>query len=212
MPFKFEAKYGLLTYAQCQNLDPFRVVTHLSEIGAECIIGREDHSNGGTHLHAFFMFERKFATRNERIFDVDGFHPNIVRGYGTPEKGWDYATKDGNIVAGGLQRPSRNEDSGESTKWHEIILAENRDDFFERIANLDPRSLCINFGNLEKYADWKYRPNPEEYSHPGGISFQEERIHELNEWVDENIHGNVNGKCSANARSRGRRFHSWKSP
>jgi len=127
MPFKFEAKYGLLTYAQCQNLDPFRVVTHLSEIGAECIIGREDHSNGGTHLHAFFMFERKFATRNERIFDVDGFHPNIVRGYGTPEKGWDYATKDGNIVAGGLQRPSRNEDSGNdeggykvAKRWHPV--------------------------------------------------------------------------------------------
>ena len=33
------------------------------------------------HLHAFFMFERKFESRNVRIFDVDGKHPNIVRGY-----------------------------------------------------------------------------------------------------------------------------------
>lgn len=195
MSFKFEAKYGLLTYAQCQNLDPFRVVSHLSELGAECIIGRENHAAGGTHLHAFFMFERKFATRNERAFDVDGYHPNIVRGYGTPEKGWDYATKDGEVVAGGLERPSGIRHTSSENKWSEIILAESRDEFFERVATLDPRSLCINFGNLEKYADWKYRPNTEEYSHPGGILFPEERVHQLNEWVDENISGNLNGKC-----------------
>lgn len=194
MPFKFEAKYGLLTYAQCQNLDPFRVVEHLGSLGAECIIGREDHDNGGTHLHAFFMFERKFATRDERCFDVDGRHPNVVRGYGTPEKGWDYATKDGNIVGGGLERPGGIRDNAHQNKWAEIIMAESRNEFFDRIATLDPRSLCINFGNLEKYADWRYRPNTEEYSHPRGISFPEENVHELNAWVDENIHGNLNGE------------------
>lgn len=193
MTFKFEAKYGLLTYAQCQNLDPFRVVTLLSELGAECIVGRENHADGGTHLHAFFMFEEKYATRNQRIFDIDGCHPNIVRGYGTPEKGWDYATKDGDIVGGGLERPCRIRTNPQQDKWAEIILAESREDFFKLIADLDPRSLCVNFGNLEKYADWKYRPTIAEYSNPGGISFPEERVHELNAWVDENIFGNLNG-------------------
>ena len=102
MTFRFAARYGLLTYAQSGELDPFRVVNHLADLGAECIIGREDHADGGVHLHAFFMFERKFESRNVRVFDVDGCHPNIVRGYGTPEKGWDYATKDGDVVGGGL--------------------------------------------------------------------------------------------------------------
>lgn len=196
MPFKFEAKYGLLTYAQCEDLDPFRIVAHLGELGAECIIGRENHANGGTHLHAFFMFEEKYATRNERVFDIDGRHPNIVRGYGTPEKGWDYATKDGNVVAGGLERPGRIRNSTRQDQWAEIILAESRDEFFKLVADMDPRSLCINFGNLEKYADWRYRPNLEEYSHPGGISFPEDRVHELNAWVDENIQGNIEGMCA----------------
>ena len=62
MTFRFAAQYGLLTYAQSGELDPFRVVDHLGNLGAECIIGRESHSDGGLHLHAFFMFERKFES------------------------------------------------------------------------------------------------------------------------------------------------------
>ena len=106
MPFRFQAKYGLLTYAQCGDLDPFAVVTRLSELGAECIVGREIHEDGGIHLHAFFSFEKKRNLKNERIFDVEGVHPNIQASYGTPEKGYDYAIKDGDVVGGGLERPS----------------------------------------------------------------------------------------------------------
>ena len=97
-PLFFDAKYGLLTYAQCGSLDPKRVAEHIEHLGGQCIIGRESHADGGLHLHAFFMFERKFRTRACRVFDVDGRHPNVVRGYGSPEKGYDYATKDGAIL------------------------------------------------------------------------------------------------------------------
>ena len=100
--FRFQARYALLTYAQCGELDPFRVVEHLGSLRAECIIGRESHVTGGLHLHAFVGWERKFSTRDCRAFDVDGHHPNIVASYGTPESGWDYACKEGDIVAGGL--------------------------------------------------------------------------------------------------------------
>lgn len=192
MTFKFEAKYGLLTYAQCGNLDAFAIVERLSELGAECIIGREVHEDGGTHLHAFFMFERKYATRNIRAFDVNGYHPNIVRGYGTPEKGWDYATKDGDIVAGGLERPSGAGDNSNENKWAEIIMAESREEFFSRVARLDPRALACNFGNLEKYADWKYRPMVEEYKHPECLSFSSDKPEELDEWAYANV-GNIEG-------------------
>lgn len=187
MPFKFEAKYGLLTYAQSEGLDPFEIVLRLSSLGAECIVGRERHQDGGTHYHAFFMFERKYASRDNRIFDVKGYHPNIVRGYGTPEKGWDYATKDGDICAGGLERPSGVSNSEPDSKWSWIIQATDREDFFERIAIRDPRSLCTNFGNLQRYADWKYRAEPTEYEHPRHISFTGGRLEELNSWVDTNI-------------------------
>lgn len=187
MNFKFEAKYGLLTYSQSENLDPFDIVLRLSSLGAECIVGREKHQDGGTHYHAFFMFERKYATRNNRIFDVGGHHPNIVRGYGTPEKGWDYATKDGDICAGGLDRPSGVPAGKSDSKWAWIIQAANREEFFERVSSGDPRALCANFSNLQRYAEWKYRPDPIEYESPGGISFTGGKSMECNSWADSNI-------------------------
>lgn len=187
MPFHFTAKYGLLTYAQAENLDSHRIVCKLTELGAECIVGRELHQDGGIHYHAFFMFEREFRTRNERVFDVDGYHPNIVRGYGTPEKGFDYATKDGEIVGGGLERPSGTSDSRGENKWAKIIMAECADDFFARAAEYDPRALCCNFGNLEKYANWRYRPILSEYEHPERISFISEQTEDMDEWARTNI-------------------------
>ena len=103
MTFNFNAKYVLLTYAQCGDLDPWAVVDHLAELRAECIIGREAHADGGTHLHCFAHFDRKFRSRRANVFDVLGCHPNVSPTYTTPQAGWDYACKDGDIVAGGLQ-------------------------------------------------------------------------------------------------------------
>ena len=166
--FRFNARYGLLTYAQCDDLDPHAVVVHLGSLGAECIVGRENHRSEGVHLHAFFMFERKFSTRNCRAFDVSGRHPNIVAGYGTPENGWDYATKDGDIVGGGLERPSGGNDrvSRSGSVWSQIVLAETREEFFELCKDLDPRALCVNYTSLKAYADWRYRLDRAPYTHP----------------------------------------------
>lgn len=194
MPFRFAAKHGLLTYAQCQDLDPFKIVARLSELGAECIVGREIHQDGGTHLHVFFSFESEFRTRNERVFDVDGYHPNIVRSRGTPEKGWDYATKDGDVVAGGLERPSGSGGTENKNRWAFIIGAETRDEFWARVEECDPRSLACNYGNLAKYCDWKYRPVLDEYKHPEGISFSEEQTKDLRNWANNNIGGTISGK------------------
>ncbi len=102
MTFRFQAKYGLLTYAQSDGLDPLQIVNHLGNLGAECIVGRELHDDGGTHYHAFFMFDRKFQSRNPRVFDIDSYHPNILRGRKTPAAMYEYAIKDGDVCGGGL--------------------------------------------------------------------------------------------------------------
>jgi len=196
MPFRFAAKYGLLTYPQCGDLDPFAVVNHLGNLGAECIVGREHHTDGGLHLHAFFMFERRFESRDVRVFDVDGRHPNVVRGYSTPSKGWRYATKDGDVVAGGLECPDDGvKISPASEKWAGIILSETREEFFAAVAELDPRALCINFGSLRAYADWRYRPTPDPYSTPDGIYFETEAFPGLDEWVQRTLVGRPGESC-----------------
>ena len=102
MSFSFNARYALFTYPQCGDLDPFAVSDHFSEMGAECIVAREAHADGGTHLHAFVDFGRKYRTRRVDAFDVAGQHPNVSPSHGTPAKGYDYAIKDGDVVAGGL--------------------------------------------------------------------------------------------------------------
>lgn len=189
MPFRFQARYGLLTYAQCGDLDPLHVVNALGDLGAECIVGREEHADGGIHLHAFFMFERKFSSRDVRVFDVDGFHPNVVPGWGTPEEGYDYATKYGDVVGGGLERPCRRGVPSAGSVWASILLSEDRESFFESVARLAPRALLCNFTSLRCYADWKYRIDPTPYVHPSNVSFDTEGIPELCEWVQQNLVG-----------------------
>ena len=75
------------------------------------------------------MWERQFETRNVRLFDVDGCHPNISPIRRTPEAAYDYAIKDGDVVAGGLERPSRDSLASAGSKWAEIIAATTRDQF-----------------------------------------------------------------------------------
>lgn len=195
--FRFAARYGLLTYAQSGELDPRGVVAMLEQLGAQCVVARENHATEGVHLHAFFMFKRKFESRNVRVFDVDGRHPNVVAGYGTPEKGWDYAVKDnlvGGEIWGTLERPSGTSNSGTGKHWHDIILAPTRDEFFELVAQLDPRSLCTAFGSLEKYASWKYRESLDEYATPAGISFVTGGVYGLDQWVEDNLRRTSQGK------------------
>ncbi len=79
MTFILNARYFLITYPQCDGLDEWAVNDHFGSLGAECIVAREDHADGGTHLHVFCDFGRKFRSRRANIFDVDGHHPNIER-------------------------------------------------------------------------------------------------------------------------------------
>lgn len=182
MSFNFNARYALLTYSQCGDLDPFEVSNRFTELGAECIVARENHADGGTHLHAFVDFGRRYRTRRADTFDVGGYHPNISPSYGTPEKGFDYAIKDGDVVAGGLERPSGASVPKTSDVWAEIILAESRDEFFQRVSSLAPRAMCTSFPSLCKYADWKYRVDPEPYRHDPQFSFDLTGAPELLDW------------------------------
>lgn len=191
MTFRFSRRYGLFTYAQCGDLDPFAVCNLFSDLRAECIVGREAHSDGGTHLHAFVDFGRKFTTTDKRKFDVEGRHPNAQPCFRTPYKMWDYATKDGDIVAGGLERPDGGEVSRAGPEWDQIANAANPDEFWDLLRELAPRTLLTSFTSLRAYADWNYRPNRTPYCSPPGITFDLSATPELDEWVQDNLSGNT---------------------
>lgn len=194
--FRFQAKYALLTYPQCGELDPFKVVNHLSELGAECIIGRENHADGGVHLHAFVDFGKKYRTRNARAFDVEGCHPNVSPSRGTPEEGYDYAIKDGDICGGGLERPTPDRVPTSRDVWPEIINAGSEQEFWGLCKSLAPRALVTQFTQLRAYAAWKFPPIRVPYETPEGIIIDTTWVVELDRWVRDNLESSSTGSKS----------------
>lgn len=180
-------RYALVTYAQSDGLDPWDVVNMFSAHRAECVIGRELHADGGIHHHAFVDFGRQFSSRKTDVFDVGGYHPNIQRSLGTPEKGYDYAVKDGNVVAGGLERPlSGQSGSGAGSSriiWATITMAEDAEEFWRLCHELAPEHVCRSFNSLRKYAEWKFRPVDEPYATPDGVWIDPSEIEGINEWL-----------------------------
>lgn len=135
----------------------------------------------------FVDFGKKFSTRRTSCFDVDGRHPNIERVGRTPWKAYDYAIKDGDVVCGGAERPEESRSGNGETdhKWSRIADAETADEFWELCRTLDPRALCINFGNLQRYADWKFRPVPTPYTHPRSITFTDGDSDGRDDWLSQ---------------------------
>lgn len=184
---QYQFRYALLTYAQCGDLDPFSVVNKLAELGAECIVGRENHSDGGTHLHAFVDFGKKFRSRETRVFDVEGYHPNVSPSKGRPGEGWDYATKDGDIVAGGLERPTGSPVPRAGIQWDQAFAETTVDGFLESCLRMDPQASLRMFTQLQAYARWRYRPEKTEYRHPEELCLHPERVEGLSDWVSGNV-------------------------
>lgn len=212
-------KYGLLTYAQCGDLDEWAVSDHMSALGAECIVAREVHPRtGGVHLHVFFAFEQKFRSRNVRIFDVDGRHPNIVPSRGTPEKGYDYAIKDGDVVAGGLARPEpRGGMSGGAHKVANVAhLCESTEEFLELFDEMDRGNLIKSFTQVRSYADWRFKPNVAEYDPPAGAVFRSGADDGRDEWLAQSGIGSgvplLGKSCTFAMFTPGGDPHRWGAP
>lgn len=180
--FHCNAKYFLITYSQSAGLDEWAVNDHFSSLGAECIIAREDHADRGTHLHAFVAFERKFRSRRPDIFDVGGFHPNIAPSRGNPAGGYDYATKHGDVVAGGLERPGGGGVSKTSTPWHWIIAASSGGELRDLVRELAPKEAILRWREIEGYIGNEFAEERPAYVHPIGFEFELGMVPELVEW------------------------------
>lgn len=158
----------------------------LAELRAECIVARELHQDGGIHLHAFVDFNRQFSSRDTAVFDVGGCHPNISKSRGTPQKGYDYAIKDGEVVAGGLGRPDEQVGSGANSahiKWSTIVMAETADHFWELCHELVPEHVVRSYPSLRKYCEWKFAPIDPIYATPGGVWIDASAVAGINEWI-----------------------------
>ena len=194
--FELRTRYVLLTYAQCGQLDAFEVMGHLSDVPAECVIARENHADGGVHLHAFVDFGKRTYFSDPRRFDVAGCHPNIQPCGRTPDAMFDYTIKFGDVICGGLGRPSGDDVSTVGTQWDRIVDAPTVEQFWELVRTLAPRMLLCNFNSLRGYAEWHYRPTMAPYVSPPEIVFDISGVEELGEFVRASLSGNQVGKLS----------------
>lgn len=78
MPFKFDSCYVFLTYPH-SNFEHGVFHTWLNTVCQTewCRVSTERHQDEDEHVHAVAKFVRRFQSRNERVFDFEGRHPNI---------------------------------------------------------------------------------------------------------------------------------------
>lgn len=96
--FKYDSQTAFLTYPQCdlginELIDELRKVQDI--LWAR--VCREKHDDGNPHLHAVLKFTKRVQSRQARIFDVKGYHPNI-QSVRSIKKSLDYVAKDGEFT------------------------------------------------------------------------------------------------------------------
>lgn len=195
--FRINNRYVLLTYSQVgAEFNWITVCDLLHDLGAVCRCGRELHEDGGVHFHYFVDFRGPYSTRNCRVFDVEGAHPNIQPIPRTPYLTWDYVGKDGDVVHDCTEgRPPNGRPTGGSSRdvWTEIANAGDKDSFYELVAGLAPRQLVCSFTNVRAYADWKFREPEGEYTSPAGMETDVGAYPEIEAWVTGSLTGYTGG-------------------
>lgn len=84
MNFRFQARNVGLTYPQC-GLEPAIFAAAIYNKGGKfgkftkIVIGEELHADGGQHYHVYIHWPLKMHTTDVRYFDIEGYHPNIMR-------------------------------------------------------------------------------------------------------------------------------------
>lgn len=95
MVFRLDGQQFFLTYPQSDfgHQELYDFLTTLETL-LWARIASEKHASGEPHIHAVFKFNRRWTSRNERIFDFNGRHPNI-QSVRSATKSLAYLAKDG---------------------------------------------------------------------------------------------------------------------
>nr|WPR18792.1 MAG: hypothetical protein [Crogonang virus 111] len=101
--FRIDAKGWFLTYPQC-SLHKEEVLATLKMLRPglkQVLVSSELHSDGHPHLHCYLYYETKWSCRNEKYFDIQGFHPNIQAAKSLKAVEL-YIKKDGDFIQEGM--------------------------------------------------------------------------------------------------------------
>lgn len=101
------------------------------------IIAWEKHESGKLHFHAWLNYDVALDISNERWFDIDGVHPNILK----PGKGWvSYCTKQG------LEHYITNV---EQSVFGRALMKRTAAEALDFLWENDPKSMALQAHNIE---------------------------------------------------------------
>lgn len=192
MPYRLQAKNILLTYSQVDNEDVF--VRNPSAHFEHCCsvwgpidvyrLGRELHQDGGTHFHAFIGTSDRCSTRNARLFDFDGYHPNVRAIRTTPGKAFDYAGKHNDVIYEFGQKPGgdRAPGNGRDGPWRDALASGSKEAFLDCLRDNAPRDYVLYHEAILRFVERQFKEEPPEYSSP---VFETDRIDALVRWVNQ---------------------------
>lgn len=155
--FQFNAKSLFATYAQI-NDDVTKEFARdfFTALGAsKYAIGEERHQDGGRHLHCFIQWPTPYRTRDPRIFDILGCHPNIQNPRDKAAV-FEYCCKDGNFL--------RNFELEAKRKWSEILAEANtKEVFLDAVRSNYARDYVLSYERLEYFTDKHFKKQHLEY-------------------------------------------------
>jgi len=192
MSYRFNAKQIFLTYSQC-TLTKERVLEFFDErwtLEGHCV-SKENHADGGTHIHAYFRFTRKLDLTGPRVFDIDGFHPNVVPNVRSPKKCLEYVQKDGDFIAS-ADIVAMIEKSGPKKTWKDLVEeCTTRSDFMRAAFDYSPRDFVLNLERIEYFANYHYRDAVPEYVQP---DYDWNVPTALTDWAEINVRARIPGE------------------
>jgi len=176
MPFQFNSKSIFATYAKCYlNVDD--VIKHFQLLGInKYVIGTEAHEDGSPHFHIYAQWPVAFRTKDERAFDIGGYHPH-VQNPRNRQACIDYCKKDGNTLS--------NFDTDDDSSWGQIAqIQDDPDRFLSAVKRHFPRDFVLSRERLDYYVEKQFKKPKREYS----SEFTEFSCPiDVDAWVEENI-------------------------
>lgn len=155
-------KFGL-TYSQAGGvLTKELVLDELIARGGNCdyIVAQERHADGGIHFHCYIKYEKKLESRNPRVFDILGIHPNICKGSVT--RGWaDYVAKDGDYITN-FYKPS---------DYHHALSLETPQQAITYLWAKKPRDMLLHGAQIESGLHKRLKVD-NSVIYPGPFKFQ----------------------------------------
>jgi len=184
--FAFDGRDVFLTYPQCRGLSKERLRDFLQvELGVRrYLVAGELHSDGEPHLHAYASWDTRRRYVGERVFDVDGHHPNIQKPRSAKAVA-EYCAKYDIEALRNFELTELESGSGR-TGWRDLLRdCPDQSTFLARVEEHYPRDLCLSLGRLLEFCQWRFGDVRPEYTGRERGEFLEPD--ELSAWVGTSI-------------------------